>query len=61
MTVSPILGRDGRVIGASTIARDVTVRLRDREQLVFRAEHDALAGIRNRWRFERDLSAQLGT
>jgi diguanylate cyclase (GGDEF)-like protein/PAS domain S-box-containing protein len=60
MTVSPIRRRDGTVIGASTIARDVTVRLRDRERLVFRAEHDAVTGIHNRWRFERDLSEQVG-
>jgi diguanylate cyclase (GGDEF)-like protein/PAS domain S-box-containing protein len=60
LTVSPIRDPSGTVIGASTIARDVSVRLRDREQLVFRAEHDALTGIHNRWRFERDLSEQVG-
>ncbi len=60
ITVSPIRRADGTVIGASTIARDVTDRLRDREQLVFRAEHDALTGIHNRWRFERDLNEQVG-
>jgi PAS domain S-box-containing protein len=34
ITISPILGPDGQVIGASTIARDVTERLREeRERL----------------------------
>jgi diguanylate cyclase (GGDEF)-like protein/PAS domain S-box-containing protein len=59
-TVSPIRDRDGHVVGASTIARDISVRLRYQEQLRFLAEHDALTGARNRRRFERDVSEQVG-
>jgi diguanylate cyclase (GGDEF)-like protein/PAS domain S-box-containing protein len=60
LTVSPIRGADGTIIGASTIARDISVRLRYQEQLRFLAEHDALTGVRNRRRFERDIAEQVG-
>lgn len=33
LTISPIRGRDGRIIGASKIARDITEQLRSREEL----------------------------
>lgn len=59
MTVSPIRLPEGTIIGASTIARDITIRRRYQEQLVFLAEHDLLTGTRNRRRFERDLSEQI--
>lgn len=60
LTISPIRDREGAVIGASTIARDISVRLRYQEQLRRLAEHDALTGLRNRRRFERDVAEQVG-
>jgi diguanylate cyclase (GGDEF)-like protein/PAS domain S-box-containing protein len=60
LTLSPIRDRDGAVIGASTIARDISVRLRYQEQLRRLAEHDSLTGLRNRRRFERDIAEQVG-
>lgn len=33
LTISPIKGRDGQIIGASKIARDITEQLRSREEL----------------------------
>jgi diguanylate cyclase (GGDEF)-like protein/PAS domain S-box-containing protein len=59
ISVSPIRSPSGMVVGCSTIARDISVRLRYQEQLRFLAEHDALTGCRNRRRFERDVSDQL--
>jgi diguanylate cyclase (GGDEF)-like protein/PAS domain S-box-containing protein len=59
LTISPIRDRDGNVIGAATIARDISARLRYQEQLRFLAEHDSLTGARNRRRFERDVSDQI--
>jgi diguanylate cyclase (GGDEF)-like protein/PAS domain S-box-containing protein len=60
LTVSPIRDRDGTIIGSSTIARDVGVKLRYQEQLRRLAEHDPLTGLRNRRRFERDVTEQVG-
>jgi diguanylate cyclase (GGDEF)-like protein len=59
LTVSPIRDRDGFVVGASTISRDISVRLRYQEQLRRLAEHDSLTGLRNRRRFERDIAEQV--
>ena len=59
LTVSPIRDRDGVVIGASTIARDISARLRYQDQLRFLAEHDPLTGAWNRRRFEREINEQL--
>jgi len=60
LTVSPISDRDGRVIGSSVIARDISARLRYEEQLQFLAEHDPLTGVFNRRKFEREISEQVG-
>jgi diguanylate cyclase (GGDEF)-like protein/PAS domain S-box-containing protein len=60
LTVSPIRDRHGVIIGASTIARDISTRLRYQQQLEALADHDALTGVRNRRRFERDINEQVG-
>ena len=60
LTVSPIRDRGGSVVGASTIARDISARLRYQGQLRFLAEHDPLTGAWNRRRFEREISEQIG-
>jgi diguanylate cyclase (GGDEF)-like protein len=46
-------------MGASTIARDITARLRDRAQLRFLAEHDPLTGAGNRRGFEQAISRHV--
>ncbi|HVA09760.1 MAG TPA: diguanylate cyclase, partial [Acidimicrobiales bacterium] len=60
LTMSPMRDRSGRIFGASTIARDISERLRYQEQLRRLAEHDPLTGLRNRRRFERDIDEQVG-
>jgi len=60
LTASPMRDIAGSLVGASTIARDIGVRLRYQEQLRFLAEHDALTGVTNRRRFERDVREQIG-
>ena len=59
LTLSPIRDHDGAVVGASTIARDISVRLRYQEQLRRLADHDSLTGLRNRRCFERDIADQV--
>jgi len=51
LTVSAIRDRDGKVTGISSIARDISIRLRYQEQLRALAEQDPLTGLRNRRRF----------
>jgi PAS domain S-box-containing protein len=45
LTVSAIQDRKGSVIGISSIARDIGLRLRYQEQLRLLAEQDALTGV----------------
>jgi diguanylate cyclase (GGDEF)-like protein/PAS domain S-box-containing protein len=60
LTISAIRDRKGSAIGISSIARDIGLRLRYQEQLRLLAEQDALTGLRNRRRFELDVSDQVG-
>jgi diguanylate cyclase (GGDEF)-like protein/PAS domain S-box-containing protein len=59
LTVSALAHVDGSIIGASTIARDITNRLHYQEQLRYLSEHDELTGTRNRRRFDLDLTEQI--
>ncbi len=59
LTVSPVRDKNGEMIGLSTIARDVGMLVRRRDQLLYLAEHDVLTGARNRRGFVSDLNEQL--
>jgi diguanylate cyclase (GGDEF)-like protein/PAS domain S-box-containing protein len=59
LTVSPIRAPNGDVVGASSIARNITERLHYQEQLIDMAERDPLTGLRNRRRFELDVADQV--
>ena len=47
-TISPIRDRDGNIIGASKIARDITLLRRHQEELEHMAHFDALTDLPNR-------------
>jgi diguanylate cyclase (GGDEF)-like protein/PAS domain S-box-containing protein len=59
VTISPIRDAHGTIIGATTIARDISARLRHEQQLRVASEEDSLTGLCNRRRFERDLKDQI--
>jgi diguanylate cyclase (GGDEF)-like protein/PAS domain S-box-containing protein len=59
VTISPIRDSHGVIVGAATIARDISARLRHEEQLRVASEEDSLTGLCNRRRFELDLNAQI--
>jgi diguanylate cyclase (GGDEF)-like protein/PAS domain S-box-containing protein len=59
LTMSPIHDTDGRLIGVSTIARDVTERKRFETQLQRLANHDPLTDLYNRRRLEEELAAKV--
>ncbi len=58
-TAAPIRGRDGQVLGAVLIFRDVGENRRLARQLMHDATHDALTGLINRAEFERRLQRAL--
>ena len=59
LTVSPVLGHGGTVVGASTIARDITDRKRALAQIAHLAYHDQLTGLPNRAMFHEHLELAL--
>ena len=59
LTISPVRDGQGQMVGISTIARDMSAVVRDREHLRYLADHDELRVRLNRRRFVRDLNEQL--
>ncbi|HEV8420236.1 MAG TPA: diguanylate cyclase, partial [Actinomycetota bacterium] len=59
LTVSPIEDPGGAVVGASTIARDITEQKRADEEVAFLAYHDKLTGLANRAMFEEHVDEAL--
>ncbi len=59
MSVSPVIGPEGRVDGAAVICRDITERKQFESRLRFLADHDVLTGLFNRRRFIQELAHQV--
>ena len=47
VSVSPIIGRGGKLLGASAIARDITEDKRSQQHVQYLATHDSLTGLVN--------------
>jgi len=60
-SAAPILGRDGRLLGAVLVFHDVTETRRLAQQMRYDATHDALTGLVNRREFERRLERALAS
>jgi diguanylate cyclase (GGDEF)-like protein/PAS domain S-box-containing protein len=59
LTVSPVVGGDGGIVGASVIARDMTLQRRAQEQIAYLAFHDQLTGLPNRSLFYQHLELAI--
>ncbi len=60
-SAAPILGRDGRLLGAVLVFHNVTETRRLTRQMRYDATHDALTGLVNRREFERRLERALAS
>jgi diguanylate cyclase (GGDEF)-like protein/PAS domain S-box-containing protein len=58
-SIAPIRDKDGKVIGAVLVFKDVTEARSLVQQLSWQASHDALTGLANRREFERRLGELL--
>ncbi|MEB3337520.1 MAG: EAL domain-containing protein [Leptolyngbyaceae bacterium] len=58
-SAAPIYGKDGQLLGAVLVFRDVTQERQMADQLSWQANHDALTGLFNRRAFERLLEKLL--
>jgi diguanylate cyclase (GGDEF)-like protein len=59
LSVSPVKDPRGKIIGAATIARDVTEQRRLQRELERMAHHDDLTGLANRRRFIDELEQHV--
>jgi PAS domain S-box-containing protein len=59
LNVSPLIDAQGRIVGASAIARDIGDRKHFESKLRFFADYDVLTGIFNRRRFLESVSQQV--
>ena len=59
LTVTPLKGHKGEVIGAVVVMRDVSELRGITRQMTYQASHDALTGLVNRREFERRLEEAL--
>ena len=55
VTVSPIYNEHGQVTGASKIARNISQRVQEQQQIWFQANHDSLTNLPNRRYFLESL------
>jgi len=59
LALSPIKNKSGAIVGAATIARDITARKRAQDRLYHLALHDTLTGLPNRFLFRERVSLAL--
>jgi diguanylate cyclase (GGDEF)-like protein/PAS domain S-box-containing protein len=60
-SAAPILRRDGSLLGAVLVFRDVTAARNLSQKVSYQAKHDALTGLINRGEFERRLERVVHT
>jgi diguanylate cyclase (GGDEF)-like protein/PAS domain S-box-containing protein len=56
LSASPIRDSDGKTMGAVLAFSDISEQLEIRRQMAYQAEHDALTGLGNRYRFETEAN-----
>ncbi len=59
LALSPIKNKTGAIVGAATIARDITERKRAEDRIYHLALHDVLTGLPNRLLFRERVSQAL--
>lgn len=61
LTVTPLKGQKGDLVGTVVVVRDVSELRGITRQMTYQASHDALTGLVNRREFERRLEEALGS